>query len=514
MSILDLNTAVVAVVLLGLTVWLRRRNTSPNAVIRPPYAFSLIPWVGNALDYKNRPATWTREVESKLGPVYQSTVLGKPVIFCLSRTLISQIFKNYRDFSFTPIKTDAHHRVFGVTLDALSDEEGQKTMFAELYRVLSKKAFGPMVGQISANMEARFSAIIGNMTPNERRDGKLFNLMSLIPPLFYAASAQGMFGDTFPADDIFKSNTDFEDQFGLMYTGLPFPWLVKRGITGRDYCIARVKASLAQYESGEVQAPYFIQVMLDLRHTLGWTSQDLAAYLHSYLFALTSNTIYAAYWLVVYTYTHPEVVAEIQAEVDRAEAAFLKENPKETPTDLFANLGFLDDNFPLLNSIINESLRLCSNGTSVREVMADIVMDVPSNSHGPSESRAMLFKKGDTIYMPNRYHHWNPEEFEDAESFVATRFMPGQKRQPGFFMPFGGGISVCSGRHLASAELKALMIILTRWYNVKYECLVDRNGEKVKDAKPLAIPPFDLGSGSAILHPEGDVVVRLRARSK
>lgn len=64
-----------------------------------------------------------------------------------------------------------------------------------------------------------------------------------------------------------------------MYAGLPFPWLVKRGVTGRDRCIALVKDSIRQYESGEAQAPYFIQAMLDLRTTLNWSSQDLAAYL-------------------------------------------------------------------------------------------------------------------------------------------------------------------------------------------------------------------------------------------
>jgi oxysterol 7-alpha-hydroxylase len=114
-----------------------------------------------------------------------------------------------------------------------------------------------------------------------------------------------MFGDRFPAEIIFSSNQDFEDQFGvrllvfigltraftliyafhqLMYAGLPFPWLVRRGTRGRDRCIALVKSSLGQYESGEAQPPYFIQVMMDLRHTLGWSSQDLAAYLYVHLF--------------------------------------------------------------------------------------------------------------------------------------------------------------------------------------------------------------------------------------
>lgn len=58
-------------------------------------------------------------------------------LISLQRNAISQIFKNYTDFSFTPIKSDAHHRIFGVSSLAVSDEEGQKKMFAELYRCVS-----------------------------------------------------------------------------------------------------------------------------------------------------------------------------------------------------------------------------------------------------------------------------------------------------------------------------------------------------------------------------------------
>jgi oxysterol 7-alpha-hydroxylase len=150
--------------------------------------------------------------------------------------------------------------------------------------------------------------------------------------------------------------------------------------------------------------------------------------------------------LVAYTYTHPEILPELRAEVDAVERAFLLENPSESPTGLFSNLGFLDAQFPLLNSLINETLRLCSNGTSVREVMNDIVVQVPTQAKsdklsGPG-SQPTLFRKGDMIYIPNRFHHLNPDEFEDPETFQPKRFMPNAKRQPGFFIPFGGGVSV------------------------------------------------------------------------
>lgn len=44
-----------------------------------------------------------------------------------------------------------------------------------------------MVFHISANMASRFGALIDQMTPLERQNGKQFELMKLIPPLLYVS---------------------------------------------------------------------------------------------------------------------------------------------------------------------------------------------------------------------------------------------------------------------------------------------------------------------------------------
>lgn len=99
MPAIDLPAVTVAVALLGLSAWLKlRAQGGEGLAVRPPWAWAWIPWVGNAFDYKNGPDTWTRSVEKRLGPVFRSKVLGKPVIFCLHvRHLLDVIFfSNYR----------------------------------------------------------------------------------------------------------------------------------------------------------------------------------------------------------------------------------------------------------------------------------------------------------------------------------------------------------------------------------------------------------------------------------
>jgi oxysterol 7-alpha-hydroxylase len=57
------------------------------------------------------------------------------------------------------------------------------------------------------------------------------------------------------------------------------------------------------------------------------------------------------------------------------------------------------------------------------------------------------------------------------------------------------------------------MIILIRSFDAEYEGLVDARGNKIQKRTALEVPPFDKGSGSAILHPTGDLLLRMKPRA-
>lgn len=59
-------------------------------------------------------------------------------------------------------------------------------------------------------------------------------------------------------------------------------------------------------------------------------------------------------------------------------------------------------------------------------------------------------KKGETLICSTRSVHMDENEFENAREYVPTRFVSddgGAKGTEGSFkwMPFGGGVSICSG---------------------------------------------------------------------
>jgi len=119
------------------------------------------------------------------------------------------------------------------------------------------------------------------------------------------------------------------------------------------------------------------------------------------------------------------------------------------------------------------------------------------------------FCKGAMVMLPLRLNHMNPDVFgDDVETFVPDRFirdisgLPGNKKNPGIkaLKPFGGGTSLCPGRHFAINEILAYVATVLRRFDME---IVE--GQRV--AVPLTSAP-SIGT----LPPDHDVRVRIRMR--
>ena len=123
---------------------------------------------------------------------------------------------------------------------------------------------------------------------------------------------------------------------------------------------------------------------------------------------------------------------------------------------------------PLLKSTYQETLRMYSEMASARLVVEDTLLD-----------GRWLLKKGGVLQMPNSVIHRDKGVWGDA-SFNPRRFLsPEKASQHGIesnldshtaskrsatsashYRPFGGGSTLCPGRHFASAEILGLVALL------------------------------------------------------
>ncbi|KAG8715672.1 hypothetical protein FRC11_001619 [Ceratobasidium sp. 423] len=82
--------------------------------------------------------------------------------------------------------------------------------------------------------------------------------------------------------------------------------------------------------------------------------------------------------------------------------------------------------------------------------------------------RTFIFKGGDQVMCNMRGVHMDPNVYAHPEMFEPGRFADG-KGMRGRFFPFGGGFSICEGRHLALSQIKAFLVILLSEFDLSLD---------------------------------------------
>jgi len=154
---------------------------------------------------------------------------------------------------------------------------------------------------------------------------------------------------------------------------------------------------------------------------------------------------------------------------------------------------------PLLASTFQEVLRYSSIGTSVRHVMEDTVLDYQ-----------WLLKKGAMLQMLSRIIHKDPSIWgADVDEFHPRRFMKGETQKtehgrrsnPAAFRVFGGGTTLCPGRHFATTEVLAVVTMFIMRYDM------------APTAGEWSMPKTDNTNVAAvIMEPDTDIEVEVSAR--
>jgi cytochrome P450 len=179
---------------------------------------------------------------------------------------------------------------------------------------------------------------------------------------------------------------------------------------------------------------------------------DIARFETAGAIGILTNTSPACFWLVYHLYSDPVALEDCRQEVKRilSENVSTSKDGKETKTYTL-DLSQVKTSCPMMLSSLQESLRLHSVGISTRLVMEDHMLD-----------DKFLLKKGATVMIPAPVQHKNTSIWgEDAHSFNHRRFLPKErKHNPTAFRGFGGGTTLCPGRHFASMEILAFTALL------------------------------------------------------
>ncbi|KAI0021339.1 cytochrome P450 [Xylariomycetidae sp. FL0641] len=240
----------------------------------------------------------------------------------------------------------------------------------------------------------------------------------------------------------------------------------------------------------------YIQRRYAYMRSRGLSEDDTAKIELTGVFPLIGNSIPTAFWLVYRIFSSPAVLDDCQREVMQA----VTEHGDD-------GVCTLDNACPVLASTYQEVFRFHGAGTSLRVATADSTISI--NTDHLLDGKYLL-RKGGTVLIPGRVQHSSRAVWgEDADAFKHTRFVkaPGEKRHhPVAFRGFGGGTTLCPGRHFATTEILLFASLLVLRFDVR---LAGGGGP----AWP--VPPTDKSSQAAAMDQPGcDIEIELVPRPR
>lgn len=189
--------------------------------------------------------------------------------------------------------------------------------------------------------------------------------------------------------------------------------------------------------------------------------------------------------MLVYIISDRSLLTKLRAEID----------PDGTGRD--PSIEHLTKECPLLDAVLNETLRMYTNSATMRHVTDDTVIG------------GKTMRSGRQIMIPYRQLHENGDVFGvDTASFNPVRFLEtkGLKRSSSF-RPFGGGATFCAGRFVAQKEVMMFIGIALMRFDVEVP--------KTSGGLAQEIPRVDGGKptlGMMAPLPSDEYIVRIKQR--
>ena len=247
-----------------------------------------------------------------------------------------------------------------------------------------------------------------------------------------------------------NSNIEFREydhDLNLLIADIAPSILAPKGYRARNKLARAFQEYFENYDPLRSQSSAMTQARYTNATRQGITPLNQARLEVGTLIGILANTIPSIFYLLVHIYHDQALIADIRQEL--ASQGLLG-----TPEEIAQNPKLLSmpESCPLLHSTWQELLRVHALGISARLVLDDVMLD-----------DRFLLQKGMIVQMPMAVMHSDSTAWgEDVTEFQPRRFLkqknPGStyKKNLAAYRPFGGGASLCPGRHFVTLETMAL----------------------------------------------------------
>lgn len=207
-------------------------------------------------------------------------------------------------------------------------------------------------------------------------------------------------------------------------------------------------------ENGQAEASPLVKAryLVNKKHNI--SMDDIAKYDLSVCLGVLINSTVAAFWCIFELYSRAELLEEVRDGI-------LKVLDRHINQNVHVHIDRVSIEYPKLEAVVREILRLKAFNVSGRIILRDMVME-----------GGYLLKKDSVLLIPSAELHDNRAVWgETATQFDPDRFLRGTGVSSGVpassHRTFGGGASLCPGRHVFMKEIMILLIIMVLKYDLR-----------------------------------------------
>ncbi|KAJ7267023.1 cytochrome P450 [Mycena haematopus] len=463
------SAAWVIVALSVLFVGARKLSSRQLDPREPPVVNSAIPFIGHLLGMALYGGRYIKQIgihNRQKTPIFTLPVPNSRLYIVTDPSLAAAVQRASKVLSFTPIIPEVTERILGldkatveIARKNLDPAPGEERGFLADIQDMVYTWLGPgdylseLTSAAADQLKAEVAEYIATLRA-QRIDADRVDLLLWVRHLVTVATALYLYGPKNPiAEDpaLETAFWDFDHELGMLLMNIMPSVTARKGYAGRE----RLVSALADYlEAGTYKTASKIvqeRVALALQH--GWTLRATARSELSFLFAGIVNTTTSTFWIVLQLFADPELLRTVRGEIETV----LTTSNDDTAQALLA-IDDLKNKCPMLSAVYRECLRLNSDNNSVRVVKEDTLL-----------SGRWFLAKDSVVQIAGGVMHADSAIWgSDADTFDPKRFLGqqsadmGKERQvhPAAFRAFGGGKTLCPGRHFAMNEILSFVALV------------------------------------------------------
>jgi cholesterol 7alpha-monooxygenase len=494
----------------------------------PPLFGGVLPYIGRALEFGRDHRALLQRLAARSGassPAFTMFVAGQRMTFVKNPLHFSAVLKEGRQrLQFRPVANKIMQQAFDCSTADMNGEAyaGWQRLSPKQWSMLRGK---PLLALMSRTQDELVDALCAQRPPSSGPWHSTDDLYGVVVDLMWRATGRSFFGSLFDDANVEKNGEarstfagggssgsaalgsmniakeafrTFDEAFPLLAAGVPGKYLPKVPVA-MSHLFSRFA-----HKDGPGVSRHGASEIVRLRQEFlaaHFDPHSQGSFQLGFVWATMANTLPTAFWSLYFVTRDREAYAKCREEadcvmgpwLDKREAAIKAGRGSPAP-DASAVANILS-NMPRLESVVSEALRMCIASITLREAMEDFELTLGE--------QVVRVRRGDHVVLAPTLTHFDPEIYPDPESFqwdrflvpqkddsadadngvdegnegkakeaslsgaraLPPRFKSGKKIPPAIALqPFGGGHTMCPGRHFALAEIKAFVaLVLCMW---------------------------------------------------